>query len=1021
MMKQVNFRIPLRMLSLLLGLFLSVGAFAQITVKGHVKDASGEDVIGATVRVVGTQTATVTDFNGVFTLKANQGATITVSYVGYQTASVSAAPTLEITLQDDATTLNDVVVIGYGQVKKSDLTGSVAALKPDSKNKGLVVNPQDMLAGKVAGVNITSNDGTPGGGAQIRIRGGSSLNASNDPLIVIDGVPMDNNGVKGVANPLSMINPQDIESFNVLKSASATAIYGSRGSNGVIIITTKKGRKSQKPTISYAGSVTISNKIKTLDVMDGDQYREFIKNLCGTESEAYSALGTANTDWQDEIYRTAVSHDHNITVSGAVKDLPYRLSVGYTDQQGILKTSDFKRVTAALNLNPSFLEDHLTLNLNAKGMYARSQYADGGAVGAATSMDPTQDPYNFTSAYHKSLMGDNMASTLNNFGGYFEWPTSGTSLGDTDWAYTYERNATKNPLAMLNEVDEIAHSRSFIGSADIEYKIHGFEDLRLHATLGADISKGRQYRNATPAAPQYIYYGSEGKEQITKRNLSVSTYAQYFKDFAEIHHIDVMGGYEWQRFWRSQLNDYVGYYQKGNIEHAPVGGNLQEAPHTPYEFKTENYLVSFMGRLNYTLLDRYMLTATVRRDGSSRFKDHWSTFPAVALAWKISEEAFMKNLKVVSDMKLRLDWGKTGQQDVNNDYAWIPTYSISTGTNGFYPVTGDGTLYRPNNYTPDLKWETTTTYNIGLDLGFFNQRLTASIDLYKRKTTDLLNYAPTIAMSAFRNRAWQNIGSLENKGIEATIGVKPIQTKDFYWTVDYNITYNKNEITDLSGVSADGSPVENGNIKIGTDKYLEYNQVGYAMNSFYVYQQAYDANGNAIENAVVDRNGDGQITPDDRYLYKKPAPDVMMGLSSRMEYKNFDFGFSLRANFNNYVFDNIMAGMTNNNPNEVYNSFHVLNNRPVDAAAENRYTYAVTAQITDRYVHNASFLKCDNITLGYSFEKLFDMLNGRAYFTCANVFTISKYDGIDPEIANGFDSQMYPRPRSFILGVNLTF
>ena len=1021
MMKQVNFRIPLRMLSLLLGLFLSVGAFAQITVKGHVKDASGEDVIGATVRVVGTQTATVTDFNGVFTLKANQGATITVSYVGYQTASVSAAPTLEITLQDDATTLNDVVVIGYGQVKKSDLTGSVAALKPDSKNKGLVVNPQDMLAGKVAGVNITSNDGTPGGGAQIRIRGGSSLNASNDPLIVIDGVPMDNNGVKGVANPLSMINPQDIESFNVLKSASATAIYGSRGSNGVIIITTKKGRKSQKPTISYAGSVTISNKIKTLDVMDGDQYREFIKNLCGTESEAYSALGTANTDWQDEIYRTAVSHDHNITVSGAVKDLPYRLSVGYTDQQGILKTSDFKRVTAALNLNPSFLEDHLTLNLNAKGMYARSQYADGGAVGAATSMDPTQDPYNFTSAYHKSLMGDNMASTLNNFGGYFEWPTSGTSLGDTDWAYTYERNATKNPIAMLNEVDEIAHSRSFIGSADIEYKIHGFEDLRLHATLGADISKGRQYRNATPAAPQYIYYGSEGKEQITKRNLSVSTYAQYFKDFAEIHHIDVMGGYEWQRFWRSQLNDYVGYYQKGSIEHAPVGGNLQEAPHTPYEFKTENYLVSFMGRLNYTLLDRYMLTATVRRDGSSRFKDHWSTFPAVALAWKISEEAFMKNLKVVSDMKLRLDWGKTGQQDVNNDYAWIPTYSISTGTNGFYPVTGDGTLYRPNNYTPDLKWETTTTYNIGLDLGFFNQRLTASIDLYKRKTTDLLNYAPTIAMSAFRNRAWQNIGSLENKGIEATIGVKPIQTKDFYWTVDYNITYNKNEITDLSGVSADGSPVENGNIKIGTDKYLEYNQVGYAMNSFYVYQQAYDANGNAIENAVVDRNGDGQITPDDRYLYKKPAPDVMMGLSSRMEYKNFDFGFSLRANFNNYVFDNIMAGMTNNNPNEVYNSFHVLNNRPVDAAAENRYTYAVTAQITDRYVHNASFLKCDNITLGYSFEKLFDMLNGRAYFTCANVFTISKYDGIDPEIANGFDSQMYPRPRSFILGVNLTF
>ena len=1020
MMKQVNIQIPLRMLGLLFGLFLSVGAFAQIDVRGHVKDATGESIIGATIRVAGTQIATVSDFDGNFVLKAKQGATITVSYIGYQTATVQAAPTIEVVLQDDATVLNDVVVIGYGAVKKSDLTGSVTALKPDTKNKGVVVNPQDMLAGKVAGVNITSNDGTPGGGAQIRIRGGSSLNASNDPLIVIDGVPMDNQGVKGLSNPLSMINPQDIESFNVLKDASATAIYGSRGSNGVIIITTKKGRKGQKVNVAYAGNVTVSTKIKTLDVMDGDQYRAFVKNICGAESEAASVLGTANTDWQDLIYRTAVSHDHNITLSGAVKDLPYRVSVGYTDQEGILKTSDFQRVTAALNLNPSLLDDHLNLNLNAKGMYARSQYADGGAVGAATSMDPTQDPYYYTSTYHKNMMGASIPSVLNNFGGYFEWPTA-AAYSDPDWAYTFERNATKNPLAMLNEVSEVAHSRSFIGSADIDYKIHGFEDLRLHATLGADISKGRQYCSATPASPQYTYYGRRGAEEITKRNLSLSAYAQYYKDFAKIHHFDIMGGYEWQRFWRSQHNDYVGYYQKGNTAYPPVNGQLQEADHTPYSFKTENYLVSFFGRLNYTLLDRYMITATVRRDGSSRFKDHWSTFPSAAFAWKISEEPFLKNVKAMSDLKLRLGWGKTGQQDVNDDYAWIPKYSKSTGTNGFYPVTGTGVLYRPDNFTPDLKWETTTTYNVGLDFGFFNQRFTASVDVYKRKTTDLLNYAPTVAMSAFRNQAWQNIGELENKGVEVTLGLKPIQSKDFYWSLDYNFTYNKNEITDLSGVSADGSPVPNTSVKIGTDKYLEYHQVGYPMNSFYVYQQAYDANGKAIENVVVDRDGDGQITPADRYFYKKPAPDVIMGLASRMEWKNFDFGFSLRANFNNYVFDNIMAGMTNINPNEVYNSFHALSNRPVDAAAENRTTYAVTAQISDRYVHNASFLKCDNITLGYSFKTFDDYLNGRVYFTCSNVFTISKYDGLDPEIANGFDNQMYPRPRSFILGVNFNF
>ena len=1020
-MKQVNIKIPFRMLVLLLGLFLSVGAFAQMDVKGHVKDAQGEPIIGATVRVVGTQTATVSDFDGNFILKASQGADISVSYVGYQTQTVKAAPTLEITLQEDATMLNDVVVIGYGAVKKSDLTGAVTALKPDSKNKGLVVNPQDMLAGKVAGVNITSNDGTPGGGAMIRVRGGSSLNASNDPLIVIDGVPMDNQGVKGLSNPLSMINPQDIESFNVLKDASATAIYGSRGSNGVIIITTKKGRSGQKPTVSYAGSITVSTKTKTLDVMDGNQYRQFIKDIWGTESEAYSVLGTANTDWQDLIYRTAISHDHNLTVSGALKNLPYRVSVGYTGQEGILRTSDFQRVTAALNLSPSLLNDHLNLNLNAKGMYARTQYADGGAVGAATSMDPTQSPYAFTSAYHQNMMGSTIGKVTSDFGHYFEWPTSGTSLNDPAWPYTYERNATKNPLAMLTQVGEVAHSRAFIGSADIDYKIHGFEDLRLHTTLGADISKGRQNRDATSAAPQYIYYGSYGSDEILKRNLSLSAYAQYYKDFAKIHHFDIMGGYEWQHFWRSQKNDYVGFYQATSLDYPPKDGQLQEAPHTPYTYKTENYLVSFFGRMNYTLMDRYMLTATVRRDGSSRFKDHWSTFPSVALAWRVSEEPFLRNVKAVSDLKVRLGWGKTGQQDVNNDYAWIPTYSISTGTNGFYPVTGKGELYRPNNYTPDLKWETTTTYNVGLDLGFFNQRFTASIDVYKRKTTDLLNYAPTAAMSAYRNNAWQNIGSLENKGVEVTLGLKPIQSKDFYWNLDYNFTYNKNKITDLSGVSTDGAPVPNTGITIGTDKYLQYNQVGYAMNSFYVYQQVYDANGNAIENAVVDRNSDGQITNDDRYLYKKPAPDVTMGLSSRMEWKNWDLGFSLRASFNNYVFDNINAGMTNNNPNEVYNSFHALNNRPLSALTAGRYTYAVTAQLSDRYVHNASFLKCDNITLGYSFQTPDDFLRGRVYLTCSNVFTISKYDGIDPEIGNGYDNQMYPRPRSFILGVNLNF
>ena len=1034
-MKQVNIRIPKRILALFCGLILSLGAFAQqITVNGHVKDATGEDVIGATVRVVGQDGGTVTDFDGNFSLKANPGDKIEISFIGYENVVADAAANMNIIMRDDAAqTLNEVVVIGYGVAKKSDLTGSVAALKPDSKNKGLVVNPQDLMQGKIAGVNVTSGDGTPGGGATIRIRGGSSLNASNDPLIVIDGVPMDNSGVKGLANPLSMINPQDIESFNVLKDASATAIYGSRGSNGVIIITTKKGRKGQKPSISYAGSATVSLNKSTLDVMDGDEYRSFIKKIWGEKSEAYAALGTANTDWQKEIYRTGISHDHNVTVAGAAANLPYRLSLGYTGQEGTLKNSDFQRVTAALNLNPSILDDHLTMNLNAKGMFAKSDYANSGAVGAAFRMDPTQDPHAFTSPYyvggwtdangefHEGLLGSNSSTayqqTLNNFGGYFEW-LNAAAYGNASWPYTVRQEATKNPLGLLAAYDT-AYSRSFIGSADFDYKVHGFEDLRLHLTLGADISKGTQYTDNPYTYSGSIYYGSKGSSTITKRNLTLSTYAQYYKDFAKVHHFDIMAGYEWQRFWRSEHSDYVGFNR--DEQNNPT----TERPHTPYLFKTENYLVSFFGRANYSLLDRYMLTFTIRDDGSSRFEDHWSIFPSAAFAWRINDEPFLKNATTLSDLKLRLGWGKTGQQDVGNDYGWIPTYSMSTGTNGFYPITGTGVLYRPDNYTPNLKWETTETFNVGLDWGVMNQRLSGSIDWYYRKTTDLLNYAPTKPLSAFRNQAWQNIGSLKNTGIEVTVDWKAIQTKDFFWTLNGNFTYNHNEITDLSGVSTDGSPVPTGPT-IGTDKYLQYNQVGYATNSFYVYQQVYDANGKAIEGLVVDRNGDGQITQDDRYFYKKPAPDVTLGLASRMEWKNWDFSFSLRANFNNYVFNNIESGQACVNPNEVWSSLKYLSNRPTFVVEDNWQTYNVEALLSDRYVHNASFLKCDNITLGYSFDRLFKSGNyngvsGRVYATASNVFTITKYDGLDPEISGGYDNEMYPRPLSFIVGLNLNF
>ena len=1038
-MKQVKFKFPVRMMAVVLGLFLSVSAFAQqIAVNGHVKDATGEPIIGATVLVVGgaANQGTVTDLDGNFTLNVNQGATLRVSYIGYTTQEVSAAANVVVTLQDDAAeSLNEVVVIGYGAVKKSDLTGAVTALKPDSKNKGLVVNAQDMIAGKIAGVSVTSSSGAPGANSEIRIRGGASLNASNEPLYVIDGIAVEG-GAKGMPNPLASINPQDIESFNVLKSASATAIYGSRGSNGVIIITTKKGHKGQKPSVAYSGSVTLSMKKKTIDVMNADQYRAKIKDVFGENSDEYNALGTADTDWQDLIFRKAWSHDHNVTVSGALKNLPYRVSVGYTNQDGILKTSNFERVTGALNLNPSFFKDHLVLNLNAKGIFAKTRYADEGSISSAILMDPTQAPHSFTSAYHHNLLGDNEARTLDNFGGYFEWPSPGTA----DTTYPYIKNgqaSASNPLALLYGHNDRAHSREFIGSADIDYKVHGFEDLRLHATLGADVSDGNQVTNKQRWYPSSFYNGWAGWSRQLKRNTQLSTYAQYYHDFNDKaqNHVDVMVGYEWQHYYYRDKSDGWGSYLDTYVQDPSLAGQL--TPHALYYGPSENYLVSFFGRANWTIMDRYYFTATLRRDGSSRFGDHYATFPSFAFAWRINQENAFKDVEWLSDLKLRLDYGQTGQQAIGDGYGWIPTYeSSSTNLHGLYPIVdanGDGVItpedgqtQRPGNYTPKLKWETTTTYNIGLDWGICNQRLSGTFDWYHRRTTDLLNYATTVAMTANRNMANQNIGSLTNMGFEAAINWRVVQSKDWYWTVSYNFAYNHNKITELPDVTPD-QPKENGRIGNLGD-YVEYYQVGYPANAFYVYQQAYDENGKPIEGQVVDRNGDGVISDADRYFHKSPSAPVTMGLSSRLEWKNWDFGFGLRANIGNYVFNNIESGYANMSAAALNPGLNglFLNNRPICSVDANWQTYDQVAKLSDRYVHNASFLKCDNITLGYSFTNLlktggYQGISGRVYGTVNNVFTITKYDGIDPEIANGYDNQMYPRPISFILGLNLNF
>ena len=998
------------LLVLLVGLFLSIGAFAQqIAVKGHVKDTTGEPVIGANVLVKGTTNGTITDFDGNFMLNVPKDAILSVSFVGYKSAEVKAASSVIVTLEDDSQVLDAVVVIGYGSVKKNDMTGSVTAIKPDKLNKGLITNAQDMMTGKIAGVSVVSKGGAPGAGATIRIRGGSSLTAENDPLIVIDGLAMDNKGVKGLSNPLSMVNPNDIESFTVLKDASATAIYDSRASNGVIIITTKKGQAGARPTISYDGNLSVSNVKSTVDVMDGNQFRSFIKDIWGEDSEAYSKLGNANTDWQKEIFRAAVSTDHNLTISGGLKNMPYRVSFGYTNQNGIVKTSKFERYTASVSLAPSFFQDHLKVNANLKGMIAKNRYADGGAVGSAVSFDPTQSVRS-DDPYHQYY-----------FDGYFQWNTDASSLNDDTWKRTFNGNAPGNPVALLEEKNDRAISKSLIGNLELDYKFHFLPDLHAHVNGGMDLSTGKQYTDVSPYSSTNNYYGSYGWEEKDKYNLSLNAYLQYSKDFTDKHHFDVMAGYEWQHFHDTSDQEYWGLYPLSNNV---VENRGQRYNNTASGSATESYLVSFFGRINYTLLNRYLFTATVRQDGSSRFhKDNrWGLFPSFALGWKLKEEAFLKDVDVLSDLKLRLGYGITGQQNINSgDYPYLAVYETNKD-GAYYPILGEGITYRPNAYNPDLKWEKTTTYNVGVDFGFLNNRINGSVDYYYRKTTDLLNSVFVSAGTNFKNKVLSNVGSLENSGVEFSINSKPIVTTDLTWDLGFNITYNKNEITKLtSGDSKNYYVAAGDNIGGGRDMKAMAHAVGHPASSFYVYQQVYDENGKAIENEFVDRDGNGIINGDDRYFYKKPTADVLMGLTSRLSYKSWDFSFSLRASLNNYVYNSVEAGGSDCNPTSIY-SFGALNNRPLMGVANNIQSLSDNTLLSDQFVQNASFMKCDNITLGYTFKKLFGApLSGRVYAAVQNVFTITKYKGLDPEVENGLDNNIYPRPLTTLIGLSLNF
>ena len=975
--------------------------FAQggYQVKGVVVDDMGP-VIGAAVVQQGTTNGTSTGIDGDFVLTVpNADAMIEISCIGYATQVFKASEVPStITLAEDSHFLDEVVVIGYGTVKKSDLTGSVSTVKADEINKGVITSPTDLLRGKSAGVVVTAGNGMPGSAPTVRIRGGSSINASNTPLYVIDGLPVSNDGISGMADPMASINPEDIESFSVLKDASATAIYGSRASNGVIVITTKKGSKSSStmPRVAADFTTSINTIAKYNNVLDADGIVNLIRDFYGVNSAAEQHLGVAgklyNTNWQKEIFQPSTSVDANMSLTGKLGFLPYRISTGILQQKGTLKGSEMDRLALGLNLSPSFFDNHLTVNVNGKGTYALNWYADQGAIGSANHYDPTKPVYNDVPGY-----------SLN---GYTAWYDQSGNINGM---------ATQNPVAQLASRYDTADTYRFIGNTQFDYKIHGFEDLRLNLNLGidwassagvTDVARGSEasWHNTNQSGG-----GSHTDYDYKRIDTTLEFYADYNHTFAEKHNVDLMAGYSWQRFYSESSSKSVRMSDNASLGQSVGKGEL--------------FLISFFGRANYAFADRYLLTATLRADGTSRFQNHkWGLFPSVALGWNILKEPFMANVEKLSTLKLRLSWGETGQQEVGGYYDTFAQF-LTTQQGSYYFVKPGGVYTNPIvalGYSADLRWETTTTYNAGIDFGFWDNRITTSVDVYKRDTRDILNYIPVPALSNLTNYLNTNIGSMTNQGAELDINAVLAESRDLSWTAGFNVAYNQNKVTKLTVSDENATGVETGGISGGTGNNVQMIQVGYPIRTFNLYQQVYDLQGNPINGVYVDRNNDGQINADDKYLGHHADADFTFGFNTNLSWKNWTAALSGHASLGNWVYNNV-ASDTEMLADLWTNQF--VSNR-VSSAPKSMFSQA--QYLSDYYLQDGSFVKLDNFTLGYTIPSLFYVTADRPFSlnifgTVQNICTFTRYTGIDPEIFGGIDGTVYPRPRTFILGAKVNF
>jgi len=993
---------------LLLFALSSFAAFAQTgVISGKVFDENNQPLPGATVKIKGTQKSTGSDANGNFRLTGVPAGTVTLqfTFVGYQllekTVTVSGNVTVNASLLATAKDLNEVVVIGYGTQQKKDLTGSITSVTAKDFNTGDITSPENLIQGKVAGVSIVSGTGAPGSAPTIRIRGGASVNGSNDPLYVIDGVPISNDGVAGVADPLALINPSDIESFTILKDASATAIYGNRASNGVILITTKKGAKG-KPRINFSTNVSLGTLPKEYPVLSPSQFRQYITESDTTPNKQYaSLLGTANTDWQKQIYQNSVSNDDNLSVSGTAGKLPYRVSVGYTKQNGIMKTTDLDRYTGSVNLSPSLLDDHLKLNFNFLGSSARQRFAnEGTVVGNAISFNPTDPVY----------------SGNNNYGGYYQ-------ILDPSAADGLKALAPQNPVSDLYQYNDRSHTERAITSLAVDYKLHFFPDLHIILDGSEDYSDGSGFIDIpADAVSQYpgsadasgaIQRGSNSTYKTVQNDKSFDGYLNYSRNFTAIKsNVNITAGYEEQTFTTTS-NNYASYFANGEV-------NPNTIPQ--YAFDRNQYdLTALFARATYGYDDKYILSGTIRSDVSTKFAPglRTGTFPSVSFAWLISHEDFLKNDQVISNLKLRLGYGVTGNQEGIGDYDYLSDYSLSNPAaryqfgNTFYQG------YRPGALYPGRTWEQTATSNLGIDYGFLNERLTGALDVYYRTTKNLLYQIPQPAGENFSNTIVGNVGNMADKGIEFSVNGKIIQQKDISWVAGFNATLNRNKVTNLAQIkNANESAYLVGGISGGTGNTVQVDKIGYPKNSFYMYQQVYGSNGKPIDGVFVDQNSDGQINNADLIVEHSPDPQEYLGFNSDFTFKGWNVGFVMRASFGNYVYDNIAAatGIQRN----FLNPIGVIDNGDSNVLQSGLTGNGSNDLLSDYYLYNASFLKMDNAHLGYNFGKLFkNTTDLRVSFNVQNVFTITKYPGVDPEVSTGIDNNFYPRPRTFVLGLNL--